>query len=65
MATRLSRFFSFHVGLRVSLGGIFPCHGFQFGARDTLAEFNTYKNDTGILGLISGKTGVWVNRAFF
>ena len=49
----MSFFFSFHVGLGVSLGGIIPYRGFQFGALDTNGGLYLYKDDTGILGFIS------------
>merc|ERR1712066_695779 len=40
-------------GFGVSLMGIIPYRGFQLGAFDTLVGLNPYKNDTGMLGIVS------------
>merc|ERR1712072_1301768 len=42
-----------YAGFGVSLMGIIPYRGFQLGAFDTLVGLNPYKNDSGILGIIS------------
>jgi len=42
-----------YAGFGVSLAGIIPYRGFQLGAFDTLVGLNPYKNDSGILGLVS------------
>merc|ERR1712084_3309 len=40
-------------GFGVSLAGIIPYRGFQLGAFDTLVGLNPYKDDKGILGLVT------------
>jgi solute carrier family 25 (adenine nucleotide translocator) protein 4/5/6/31 len=42
-----------YAGFGVSLAGIIPYRGFQLGAFDTLVGLNPYKNDTGVLGIVS------------
>jgi len=42
-----------YAGFGVSLMGIIPYRGFQLGAFDTLVGLNPYKDDKGILGIIS------------
>jgi solute carrier family 25 (adenine nucleotide translocator) protein 4/5/6/31 len=42
-----------YAGFGVSLAGIIPYRGFQLGAFDTLVGLNPYKNDSGILGLVT------------
>merc|ERR1711897_54060 len=42
-----------YTGFGVSLAGIIPYRGFQLGAFDTLVGLNPYKNDTGMLGIVS------------
>merc|ERR1712137_1333355 len=44
---------SLYTGFGVSLAGIIPYRGFQLGAFDTLVGLNPYKNDNGILGIVS------------
>merc|ERR1719335_2114686 len=46
-------FFSLYAGFGVSLMGIIPYRGFQLGAFDTLVGLNPYKNDKGVLGLVT------------
>merc|ERR1719235_3059297 len=42
-----------YTGFGVSLAGIIPYRGFQLGAFDTLVGLNPYKNDKGVLGVVS------------
>merc|ERR1712070_156552 len=42
-----------YAGFGVSLAGIIPYRGFQLGAFDTLVGLNPYKDDKGILGLVT------------
>merc|ERR1712087_42139 len=42
-----------YTGFGVSLAGIIPYRGFQLGAFDTLVGLNPYKNDTGMLGVVT------------
>jgi solute carrier family 25 (adenine nucleotide translocator) protein 4/5/6/31 len=42
-----------YAGFGVSLMGIIPYRGFQLGAFDTLVGLNPYKDDSGILGLVT------------
>jgi solute carrier family 25 (adenine nucleotide translocator) protein 4/5/6/31 len=42
-----------YAGFGVSLMGIIPYRGFQLGAFDTLVGLNPYKDDKGVLGLVS------------
>merc|ERR1712203_1166520 len=42
-----------YAGFGVSLAGIIPYRGFQLGAFDTLVGLNPYKNDTGVLGVVT------------
>merc|ERR1739845_321525 len=42
-----------YTGFGVSLAGIIPYRGFQLGAFDTLVGLNPYKNDTGVLGIVT------------
>jgi len=42
-----------YAGFGVSLMGIIPYRGFQLGAFDTLVGLNPYKDDKGVLGLIT------------
>merc|ERR1711871_784799 len=42
-----------YAGFGVSLMGIIPYRGFQLGAFDTLVGLNPFKDDKGILGLVS------------
>merc|ERR1711896_61282 len=42
-----------YAGFGVSLMGIIPYRGFQLGAFDTLVGLNPYKDDKGILGVVS------------
>merc|ERR1712084_66878 len=42
-----------YAGFGVSLAGIIPYRGFQLGAFDTLVGLNPYKNDTGMLGVVT------------
>merc|ERR1712193_109597 len=42
-----------YAGFGVSLAGIIPYRGFQLGAFDTLVGLNPYKDDKGILGIVS------------
>merc|ERR1712188_117816 len=42
-----------YAGFGVSLMGIIPYRGFQLGAFDTLVGLNPYKDDTGVLGIVS------------
>merc|ERR1711904_758732 len=46
-------FLALYTGFGVSLAGIIPYRGFQLGAFDTLVGLNPYKNDSGMLGLVS------------
>merc|ERR1711879_764764 len=52
-ATGPGGFFSLYAGFGVSLMGIIPYRGFQLGAFDTLVGLNPYKDDKGILGLVT------------
>merc|ERR1712196_438801 len=45
--------FSLYTGFGVSLAGIIPYRGFQLGAFDTLVGLNPFKDDSGILGVVS------------
>jgi len=42
-----------YAGFGVSLMGIIPYRGFQLGAFDTLVGLNPYKDDKGVMGLIT------------
>merc|ERR1711959_468391 len=42
-----------YAGFGVSLMGIIPYRGFQLGAFDTLVGLNPYKDDKGMLGIVS------------
>merc|ERR1712087_274820 len=42
-----------YTGFGVSLAGIIPYRGFQLGAFDTLVGLNPYKNDSGVLGIVT------------
>jgi len=42
-----------YAGFGVSLMGIIPYRGFQLGAFDTLVGLNPYKDDKGVLGLLT------------
>merc|ERR1711862_487787 len=42
-----------YTGFGVSLAGIIPYRGFQLGAFDTLVGLNPYKNDSGVLGVVT------------
>merc|ERR1711881_265266 len=42
-----------YAGFGVSLAGIIPYRGFQLGAFDTLVGLNPYKDDKGVLGLVT------------
>merc|ERR1712080_267877 len=42
-----------YAGFGVSLMGIIPYRGFQLGAFDTLVGLNPYKDDKGVLGLVT------------
>merc|ERR1712100_385976 len=42
-----------YTGFGVSLAGIIPYRGFQLGAFDTLVGLNPYKEDKGVLGVVS------------
>merc|ERR1712023_29255 len=42
-----------YAGFGVSLAGIIPYRGFQLGAFDTLCGLNPFKDDKGVLGLVS------------
>jgi len=42
-----------YAGFGVSLAGIIPYRGFQLGAFDTLVGLNPYKNDSGVLGIVT------------
>merc|ERR1719159_232376 len=42
-----------YAGFAVSLAGIIPYRGFQLGAFDTLVGLNPYKDDKGVLGLVT------------
>merc|ERR1712091_506992 len=42
-----------YTGFGVSLMGIIPYRGFQLGAFDTLVGLNPYKDDKGVLGLVT------------
>merc|ERR1712078_351563 len=42
-----------YAGFGVSLAGIIPYRGFQLGAFDTLVGLNPFKDDSGILGVVS------------
>merc|ERR1712188_312681 len=42
-----------YAGFGVSLMGIIPYRGFQLGAFDTIVGLNPYKDDKGILGIVS------------
>merc|ERR1712228_1095904 len=42
-----------YTGFGVSLAGIIPYRGFQLGAFDTLVGLNPYKEDKGMLGVVS------------
>merc|ERR1711943_118813 len=42
-----------YAGFGVSLMGIIPYRGFQLGAFDTIVGLNPYKDDKGVLGLVS------------
>merc|ERR1711907_207886 len=42
-----------YAGFGVSLAGIIPYRGFQLGAFDTLVGLNPYKDDSGILGIVT------------
>merc|ERR1712196_45594 len=45
--------FSLYTGFGVSLAGIIPYRGFQLGAFDTLVGLNPYKENKGVLGVVS------------
>merc|ERR1712196_150615 len=45
--------FSLYTGFGVSSAGIIPYRGFQLGAFDTLVGLNPFKDDSGILGVVS------------
>merc|ERR1712072_900883 len=42
-----------YAGFGVSLMGIIPYRGFQLGAFDTIVGLNPYKDDKGVLGIIT------------
>merc|ERR1719267_93905 len=42
-----------YAGFGVSLAGIIPYRGFQLGAFDTLVGLNPFKDDSGILGVVT------------
>merc|ERR1712070_1196786 len=42
-----------YAGFGVSMGGIIPYRGFQLGAFDTLVGLNPFKDDKGMLGIVS------------
>merc|ERR1711943_36324 len=42
-----------YAGFGVSLMGIIPYRGFQLGAFDTIVGLNPYKDDKGLLGIVS------------
>merc|ERR1739849_56469 len=42
-----------YAGFGVSLMGIIPYRGFQLGAFDTLCGLNPFKNDKGVVGVVS------------
>jgi len=42
-----------YTGFGVSLMGIIPYRGFQLGAFDTLVGLNPYKDDKGVLGILT------------
>merc|ERR1711869_87530 len=42
-----------YAGFGVSLMGIIPYRGFQLGAFDTLVGLNPFKDDKGLLGIVS------------
>merc|ERR1711865_1317340 len=42
-----------YAGFGVSLMGIIPYRGFQLGAFDTLVGLNPFKNDNGVLGIVT------------
>merc|ERR1719163_2736337 len=46
-------FLSLYAGFGVSLMGIIPYRGFQLGAFDTLVGLNPYKDDSGVLGIVT------------
>merc|ERR1711862_333796 len=52
-ATGPAGFFGLYTGFGVSLMGIIPYRGFQLGAFDTLVGLNPFKDDKGILGIVS------------
>jgi len=56
-ATGPRGFFGLYNGFGVSVAGIIPYRGVYFGLYDSLREKNPYKNDYGIMGLVS-KFGV-------
>merc|ERR1711862_348710 len=52
-ATGPAGFFGLYTGFGVSLMGIIPYRGFQLGAFDTICGLNPWKDDTGVLGIVS------------
>lgn len=52
-ATGPGGFLSLYNGYGPSVAGIIAYRGAQFGLNDTILAFNPYKNDSGIIGLIS------------
>merc|ERR1712072_806212 len=56
-----------YAGFLVSLAGIIPYRGFQLGAFDTLVGLNPYKDDSGVLGIVttfaSAKTAIIAGAA--
>jgi len=42
-----------YAGFGVSLMGIIPYRGFQLGAFDTLCGLNPYKEDSGVMGIVT------------
>merc|ERR1711907_240715 len=52
-ATGPGGFFALYAGFGVSLAGIIPYRGFQLGAFDTLVGLNPYKDDKGVVGIVT------------